>query len=502
MSDIRAEKVTRVPQRAVFERLLLVITFLLIFIMAARTPLDTDMWWHLSAGKEMLDSGMILMTDVFSFTRSGQPWTNPYWLCQLGMAALFRWQGFLGLGAAVAVLATLSMFLVSLQCDGPALLKTGALLLSSIVSSVVWSPRPQLMSLVMLALTGYLLYLYKWKGKDEMWALPLVFLLWGNMHGGYPLGLILIGAAIAGEALNHLLAIGGGKVLPWRRIFRLALWGIGCGLAVLANPNGLRIWLLPFQTVDMRVLQQFIPEWASPDFHVLLEQALLWLLLAAFAAVALAGRVMDGTDLVTLLGFAFLALLAKRNFGPFALVAAPIFCRYGAFALAEWRSRATWLEKLKPVRDQEQRGSAIKKTINLAIVALLGLVGLGKLYGVTYPALVDSYLAQSFPMEGVDWLRTNRVPGRVLNEYNWGGYLQWALPGYKIFVDGRTDLFNDEIVGTWIALVQGEPGWQDTLDRYGVDLVMLQPDRSLLGRLREGGWKEIYSSPQVVIYER
>jgi hypothetical protein len=135
-------------------------------------------------------------------------------------------------------------------------------------------------------------------------------------------------------------------------------------------------------------------------------------------------------------------------------------------------------------------------------VALLGLVGLGKLYAVTHPALVSGYLAQSFPVDGVNWLRGNRVPRRILNEYNWGGYLQWALRGYPIFVDGRTDLFNDEIVGEWIALVQGEPGWQTVLDRYAVDLVMLQPDRPLLARLREGGWKEIYAGAQVVIFER
>lgn len=489
-------------QRAVFERLLLLITFLLIFLMAARTPLDTDMWWHLSAGEEMLRSGSILLRDVFSFTCAGNQITNVNWLSDLGAAALFRWLGYFGLGSAVALLAVLSMGLVALQCRGPALLKSAALLLGSVVASVVWSPRPQLLSLVLLALTGLIIYLYKWKGRRVLWALPLVFLLWGNVHGGYPLGLILIGATIGGEILNQLLASAGETVLPWRKIFSLCGWGLLCGLAVLVNPNGVRIWLLPFQTVEMGVLQSFIPEWASPDFHNLLQQSLLWLLLACVAAVALSGRQMDGSDLAVLLGFAFLALVARRNFGPFALVAVPILCRYGSATLEAWQARAPWLGRLARREEGNPKGNAVKKLLNLSLVALIGLAAIVKLYSVTQPALVNGYLEQSFPVQAVRWLKANQPPGRVLNEYNWGGYLQWALRGYPIFVDGRTDLYKDEIVGEWIGIVNAQPGWGKRLADYQVDLVMLMPDRPLLSRLEEEGWKRLYADDQVVIYGR
>lgn len=493
---------TNVSQQAAFERLLLVITLLLIFIMAARTPLDTDMWWHLRAGEEMLSSGKILMTDIFSFTRAGAPWTNPYWISDITMAALFRWLGYLGLGAGVAILAVLSMGFTWLQCEGPALLKSAALLLGSIVASVIWTPRPQMASLVLLALTSYLLFLYKWKGKDVLWTLPLIFVLWGNSHGGYPLGLILIAAMLAGEALNHILSLGAGTRLPWRKMIRLGVWGVLCGLAVVANPNGLNMWLLPFQTVDMQVLQQFIPEWASPNFHILLEQTLLWLLLATVAAVGIAGRAIDGSDLVTLLGFTFMALLAKRNFAPFALVTVPILCRYGACALAGWQGRAPWLQKLQRQEKKQLPGRGVNKALNLTLVALVGLAAVLKLYGVTHPGLVEGYLQQSFPVRAAQWMQENKPGGRVFNEYHWGGYLQWSLREFPIFIDGRTDLYNDEIVGEWIATVQAEPGWRETLEHYQVDLVMLEPQRPLLGRLEEAGWRRLYADTQVVVYGR
>src|SRR5512133_3066432 len=403
---------TAVRSQQSADRLILVVTLLLIFIMAARTPLDTDMWWHLRAGEEIVRTGHFLYTDIFSFTRAGAHWMNPYWLAQISMALAYNALGYLGLSTWVALFASLSMVLVLLQCEGPAFLKALALLLGSVLASVIWSPRPQLISLVLLALIGYLLYLYKWRGVERLWALPLVFVLWANVHGGYPLGLIFLAGMLAGEVLNHVLGLGSGPVLAWRQIFKLGLWSIACGLAVLINPNGLEMWRLPFLTVNMHVLQQFIPEWASPDFHVLLEQSVLWLLLAVFAAGALAGRRMDGTDLVVMLSFGYMALLARRNFGPFALVATPILTRYAAAAIEAatpqflaWRERFPWLVWLQYGGTNEAAGTpALKKVLNLAIVALLGLVALGKLYGVSHPALVNSYLSASFPVQSAEWL--------------------------------------------------------------------------------------------------
>jgi len=192
-------------EKPAFDRLLAVITFLLVFLMAARTPLDTDMWWHLSAGEEMLRTHAILRTEIFSFSRFGAEWTNPYWLSQIGLAVTRHVFGWAGISAGVALLALCSMMFVYWQCEGPELLKTASVILSSVVASVVWSPRPQLISLVWMALTGYLVYLYKWHGKKVLWCIPLVFVLWANTHGGYPLGLILIGCVFGGEILNHLM---------------------------------------------------------------------------------------------------------------------------------------------------------------------------------------------------------------------------------------------------------------------------------------------------------
>lgn len=494
--------------------LLVVVTFLLLFGMAARTPLDSDLFWHLRAGEETLRSGRPLLVDLFSHTRAGQPWINHSWLSQVGLALLLRAGGYLALGAVMAGLATLSMLLVYLQCEGPAALKAFALILGGVVASVVWVARPQLVSLVLMALVSYLLYLYKWRGLDRLWLLPLIFTLWSNLHGGYVLGLLMIAAMLGGETLNHLLARRGPAVLAWARVGRLLAWTLAAMLAVLVNPNGLNTWLIPFQTVNVGVLQQFISEWASPDFHDPLQQSLLWLLLGTFAAVGLSKRELDGTDLLTFCGLAYLALLARRNYGPFALAAVPILVRHLACVLEDWRGQnlgAFFKREPQPipspplptVLEPDYSSPPLwQRILNLSIAALLALVIMLKLVVVTHPALVGSYLEQQFPVQAVEWLAENQPAGRLLNEYNWGGYLQWSLPGSPVFVDGRTDLFGDQVIGDWMTLVGAGPGWQEQFARYPIDLVLLEPSRPLLSALHEQGWQRIYADQQAVIYAR
>jgi hypothetical protein len=318
-------------------------------------------------------------------------------------------------------------------------------------------------------------------------------ILWSNLHGGYPLGLLLIGAAAGGQVLNHLLGRDG--ALPWRGIARMLGWGALAYLAAGINPNGARTWLIPFQTVNVGVLQQFIQEWASPDFHELAAQPFLWLLFAAFGAMALSRKPVDGVDLVTLILFAYLALVARRNFGPFALAAAPVLARSLAAVLAEWRAGIRLPEGVTAFLQKRAAGArgdlrpGIAKALNLMIVSLIALAAIVKLAVVNHPVLIGSQLRAAYPVEAVERLGQETDGGRIFNAYNWGGYLMWALPGVPVYVDGRTDLYGDEILGEWVRVVQASEGWQAVLDRRAVRRVLLEPDRPVTRLLAEHGWQ-------------
>ncbi len=501
------KKVHRVLRISDADRFIYVMAVLLVFIMAARTPMDGDMWWHLRAGQETILQRSPLLADTFSFTRAGEPWINHSWLSQVGMAALFSWQGFYGLTIGVAVLAVGSLLFVLLQMEGPSMLKAFLLIFAGVVSAPVWSPRPQTVSLLMLAAVSYVLFLYKRRGINRLWVLPLVMMVWSNLHGGYVLGFLYVGSMLAGEVVNHVLGYKGEEIISWKRLVVLLTWTVGSGLVVLVNPNGLNMWRIPFQTVGVQVLQSFIAEWASPNFHELAQQPLLWMMFALFIAVGLSDRKLDGTDMVAVTGFGMMAFIARRNFGPFALVSLPVLSRHAWAAFHAWRGRVRLPEKLvKAIQSRQTKEmvntSKVQRGVNLLVIGLFGLIAAGKVVGVSHPALVDGYLQQVYPVQAVKYINNNSVQGNLLNEYNWGGYLDWFSRETPVFVDGRTDLYGDEVLGDWLNIVQGGDGWQEEMESWRIEAALLQPERPLVELLLDEGWEVMYRDEKAILLSR
>jgi hypothetical protein len=493
-------------------RFITVVTFLLIFIMAARTAVDTDMWWHLRAGEETWSAGQPYLVDTLSYTRAGQAWINHSWLSQVGMYLLYSWKGSLALSLAMALLAVGSMALVYRQMDGPALFRLPLMILGAAVAALVWTPRPQMTSLFLMTLIGYLLYLFKWKRRRILFWLPPIFLLWSNLHGGYPLGLMLIGLLAAGEVLNHLVGSRDPEVLGWREIFHLLIWTAVSVMALLINPNGLDTWRIPFQTVGVEVLQKYIEEWASPDFHQRAQQPFLLLLFAAVAAAGLSRKRMDCSDLLTMIWFTAMALVARRNYGPFAVAVLPVTARLVWGVIQDWQAGSVnirFYQTFKNVQarlqqlNARQAGAGVRRAINLAAAGLLGLAACLTIWGTNHPLIVEPKMGRDYPMATLEWIRQNKPAGRIFSEYRWGGYFSFALRDYPVFVDGRTDLYGDEILNQWIKVVRADPQWLEILDSWDVKMVLVDrswPLANLLAYTKE--WKPLFEEENALLYGR
>jgi hypothetical protein len=481
-----------------FDRLIVAVLFVALLAMAVRTPVDTDTWWHLGAGRAILTGGRALTADVFSFTVPGRPWTNVQWLAQVGLYALHRLGGDVALALWTAALAAAAFALVYPQMEGPTLLRAFVVVLAATASSVIWSPRPQMLTFAFLAATGYVVYLRKWRQVNRLWLLPPLFALWGNVHGGYALGLMLIGSVIMGESLNRLIGQGDApEVMTWREIGLLAGVGVLCGLALLISPYGFGTWALPFHTVGIRTLQGFIQEWASPDFHNLYEQPLLWLVFALLVVVGFSRRAWDWSDLVTALVFGYSAFLARRNMAAFALVVAPVLTRQAAPVAQAIVARV----KL-PAAVREDVPPRLAGVLNGVILALVIVAALIKCGAALMPNVIDKAQRESAPVRAVEWLRQNRLPGPMFNSYNWGGYLVWALPQEPVFVDGRTDVYA-EFLNEYVQAALVRPGWQQVLDRYHVRFALLERDCLLATMLEmQPGWRVAYRDEQAVILAR
>ena len=191
-------------------------------------------------------------------------------------------------------------------------------------------------------------------------------------------------------------------------------------------------------------------------------------------------RLRTGDGLV-LVGLTFMAVTAVR----FLLVAGPIGAAIVCLVLAPiisasrfGRSGSRTLARLGRTR----RGTAAILTTGLTIAVVVAGIGLAALR--IAPAAQANAVAETYPVDAVSWLEDNRPGERIFNRYEWGGYLGLRLPDRPIFIDGRADVYDDEILLEYVDTISvvGDP--QETFDRYGIDHI-LYPADSTLGRWLE-----------------
>lgn len=471
------------------QRMLTGLAFIAAAVIALQFSADTDTWWHLAAGRWMVEHGQILQQDVFSQTMQGEPWANPGWLAQLSMYGVYRLGGLPGLNLLTAVLALGGLLFLWAVMEGPELWKAFVLVLTASASAVFWSARPQMFTFLLTAL--FLWTLERWRADEAspLWILPVASALWANLHGGFAVGSVLIAAYLFGTWIS---VYGDGlttgcESLPrltrraWQRSRRSAFYGTLSIIALVANPNGPSLLLYPFETVSIKVLQRYIQEWQSPEFGSPQFFPFVLLLFATMLAFALSRRRRSPVELVLTFGFAYLALDAARNISLFALVAAPALSRHGYSAL-------------KPIIDKIGTGpeppERISRPLNLALLGLTllaaGLWVRPKLLARPNAAQVEDRL----PVAAVEYLEREGPPGPLFNTYRWGGYLVWRLyPEYHSYVDGRTDLFGDEILEQYLRLWSVGPGWESVLADGGFRTALLEPNAPLANALALKGWR-------------
>ncbi len=480
-------------QRLTVERTLTIVLFILIFAIAARIPVDTDTWWHLRSGETILQSG-IIYTDPFSFTMNGQSWIDHSWGAQVIMSLFWNAGGYLGLTIYMAGLATAGMLFVWLACTGNGYLRAFAIVLGAATAAVFWSPRPQMISFFLSAVVLYLLLDFQRGKHDRLWLIPVIMAVWGNLHAGFSIGFILMAALIAGEALGNLFAPKREPKLSWRGVRKLCLIFVVSLAAICINPYGLQMLTVPFQTVGIGALQNFIQEWNSPNFHERQMLPFLALLFLTFGAAGASARRLTWTDFILFSGTAYLALNAGRNVALFAVAATPLLTTYANSVLQE----RGWV--IRPQR----RVTRVMAIANIVIIVLVGLGAAVKVLAVMTPQMVREALDMTLPVAAVEHLKTESLPANLFNSYNWGGYLTYFAPEYPVFVDGRTDLYGDDfLTNAYLNTALAGEGFAGTLDLYGINSVLIETGSGLARVLSESpDWDVAYQDDMASVIVR
>ena len=141
--------------------------------------------------------------------------------------------------------------------------------------------------------------------------------------------------------------------------------------------------------------------------------------------------------------------------------------------------------------------------LNWVLLGLVMLAALVKISQPLSPAVNEEAQAKTLPVEAAAFLKQEQPAGPIFNSYNWGGYLIWELPEYPVFVDGRTDLYDDAFLREYLSLVFAQGNWEETLDKYGIKLVLIEP-QSMMGQLlvERPGWEQVYQDEMAAIFIR
>jgi hypothetical protein len=463
-------------------RLTFAVTLLALLTLALRDVMDPDLWWHMATGRYIVTHGQVPAYDVFSFTAQTHRWVTHEWLSDLLLYGGYRLLGLTGLALVFALVITLAYALVFLRCPARPVVAGCAVLAAALASVATYGVRPQMLSLLFASLFLYILDGARMAPR-RVWLLVPLTLLWANLHSGFVAGLAIIGVYAVGEELSWLGAREG--QVPWLAPTskRLALVLLSSLAASLVTPNGISAVAFPFGTLSNRLIQDNIGEWASPDFHDAISWPLAAFWLSLLAVLALSRRRPSATQLLLLLGASAAALYSIRHVQFLSLVGAPILA---AGVESIWGGTV----HERPVAPVVRRG------LWLVVVALTVVIAvrIQRLPGRT--AEVERTI---YPSAALDYMRERGIGGRVFNTYHWGGYLIWR--GYPVFIDGRAEVYGDEVLGDWLSVRSLKPDWEALLQRYDVEVVLLETDSPLAVVLEGSGrWQPVYRDDLATVF--
>jgi len=494
------------------KKIILVVLFLCLIVVVFSfgfTPVrsSNDVWWQLKGGKYIVEHRGLPRYDVFTFTGENIEWHNHEWLAQVimyGAYALGDTSEFGGLRCVITLKTLVLVATFLLLCwfiymrSQSWLLAVLFALIAAAVSKRTIYPRPPVFSYLLFAGYLYVLWGY-WSGRlTWRWliALPLLMVLWVNLHGFFVLGILLLGVYLVASLLQNFYTCNIlHEPLDAQQIHRTRTLALLLGLCILAsliNPYGYKLCMLGWRFMGNKDLLRIIPELRSPDFFFTRGyEFMIAFLLIGFMVVK--RKIPSLAELFIIAIFFHLSIQHVRYLPLFALAAAP---------LCGWLAR----ELLQEVPSQFRRPTHY---------ALFGAVLIFSVYSVAHHREGESYLERNlqlargmefrqgnYPVKVCDFIIANDFSGNMYNQINYAGYMIWRLsPEYhKVFTDSRYDVFGDKFV--WdeqriqLGIDRSAPAysWDELLDlKYGINFIVISRDAPLNVRLKDHpDWRLVF----------
>jgi hypothetical protein len=434
---------------------------------------DPDIWWHMRNAEMLLATHQFPHQDVFSFTVNGQPWIDPEWLAEipfyLGFKALGERGIFLVMLLAVELIIA-GIWLLCYRRSGDTKAAFLATWVAVLMAAINIGPRTILFGWLCMIAEILLLEAYR-KGRDFLWLLPPLFVLWINLHGSWLIGLAFFGVFVASGYFNG--SWGCLEAVRWRpeQWRKLVLVGLVSVAALFLNPYGWRLVAYPFDLMlHQRLNVAVVQEWASVDFQSFYGKLVFVVVALVFLFTLARRRTWPLHELL----FALLAMYSALEHKRFLFLAGIIVCPMLTVEL---------VDTVFPPYDPKLN----KPWLSAAIMA--GYLIFAALHIPTSEKLRAGE-SEYFPVSEIPEMRADCSGRRLLNRYEWGGYLIWNERDVPVFLDSRTDIFEYHgVLADDLQVINGKDSLA-LLDKYSIGCVLLEPDEPLIYLLRHTpGWR-------------
>jgi hypothetical protein len=474
----------------------------LLLLYIARPISDPDFWWHLKSGELMIKQNALLKIDPFNYTGDGSVrgfqavLLYGYWLWEAIASALYNTLGLNGILLLKFFTATLLIRVVFFEMSRQRLSQFTKIVLvglcAFIIVNVYELERPQIFSFIFMTLLIGMISRIRSGRLPSTLLFPLMF-IWANIHRGFVIGDILLGLAAAGFLLQY-------RRDNHRRWLYMAWAAVGIAVSFI-NPNGWTTIVELFNFMQNSIGPSNVNEYQS--------SWQLFLLQSKISAVSL--WIISALHLVSL-------VLVSRRFWPeifislFIIAIGLTFIRNTGFIAVSLLPMTGWYVERSFIRLKRDIPHYAKAATCTLFVAVVFWLTLGEWEN---RKASHCHICNSFPVNMASFLKTSGLSGHLFNEYDAGGYLDWALyPQWKTFIDGReldTNVSRQylKIAAGSVELAEGKPYYELMLDRYQVDVVALgiaysdwrlQPLLKLL--LNKAEWIPVYLDNQSFVLAR
>jgi len=462
---------------------------------------DPGIGWHIRTGEWILQNHTIPHTDLFSNVTT-RPWFAWEWLFDIGVAKVHAWWGLNGVlagGAAVIALTFALLFRLTLR-RGASLLPAMAFTVLAVLASTIHSlARPHLFTWLFTLLCWYLIE--EKRNTSWIWAIPIIVLVWANVHGGFLIAFALMGLTLIGDLWTAATAVK--RDLSRAAALRIARVLAASVVAGLVNPYGIGLYLHIYEYLTDSFLIHHIQEMQSPDFRTFAAKCLfLLLLLTAWVAFEQRDRLRLGEKLV-LIFLAYEALFAARNI-PLAcivltLTGAPLLTSPVKSPTHPLRTRLRQFSDRMATMEMQAQGHLW--AIAVAVLTFGICANGGWLLGTQ--AIHANFNPDKFPLRAVDFLIQHPPTGPVFTTDAWGGYVIYrAWPTTRVVVDDRHDMYGSEYMKRYLKIVEGNWDWQQQLRATGAQAALISPNSAIGNLLRlSPEWRLIYDDGQALIFE-